>query len=753
MRNVLLALLVPLLSLIQVPVAGAQTGGAIEGRIIAMDGSPAADVRVAALVVPEGPAAAGTTIMAAIVQTDSAGRFSLGPLVAGRYYIAAGSVVYPTYYPGVKAMAQARIVAVTAASPVTGIEFRLAPGPKVSGRVIQEGDAPPPSNQQVNLVGAGRPLQSVTPKSDGSFEFADLVPGKYSIGLSAGWTEQNIVVSDTDLKVELLAPLLFAVSSRVIVEAGAARPELGLSFENVTTQLSSSFYPANGAYSVVLPRGTYRVKPVLRQAGISVKSMTSGSVDLLRDSLVVSGEGTPGVLVTLFATPMVDVPGRVVFSGPAFSPLRFRLAVPNGVGQSIGAGVRDGRFSLTLPAGSHRLSLETPPPGYTVKSMTYGTANLLTSNIVIDPAAIQELTLLLDPDPAARPVKVSGTVSGRLPSEQVSIVVTGKALIQARTGPDGAFELPEVVPGSYTVRVTTDASPRLTSITTLVAPSTGLTNVEFKIPGYRMGAGRLAPVDGEQLRPVFWFNLTESNTSHTMVVHANLSPDGSFRSPLPEGEWRVTVGGLAEGLRVKSLTYGAVDLQRSAVRFSATDTQELQLSLELSGTRFVKVSGRIVGAVQQSATIRLIGRTTAEATLNADGSFEFPRLLPGSYSWGSAYGSALITVPDSDVMDLTIRLVKGRVIRDESAASAGEFYLQANNGAGDNIVYLQSDGSFVLPVVEGAYRLSITTVPNWSPAGLYFKSIRYGEDVIANQMLTVPPGEETRNLQIEVGRR
>jgi hypothetical protein len=157
----------------------------------------------------------------------------------------------------------------------------------------------------------------------------------------------------------------------------------------------------------------------------------------------------------------------------------------------------------------------------------------------------------------------------------------------------------------------------------------------------------------------------------------------------------------------------------------------------------------VIGPLRQSDTLRLTGIATAEARLEPDGTFEFPRVLPGSYSWGYAYGWTRIAVPNKDLTDLTIRSIRGRVVFEDTVALPASLYVQATEAGGASAASVQPNGSFVLIVAEGTYRLTMSAIPT----GMYLKSIRYGDSDVSNQMLTIAPGQETSDLQVVIGRR
>jgi hypothetical protein len=100
--------------------------GTIAGTLKTESAHPAAGVRVGVMVQPENLAdVVGAASLVSIAETDDSGKFRLDNIPPGRYYITAGRVEQPTYFPGALDIAAGRIVTVGANESVSGIDFTL----------------------------------------------------------------------------------------------------------------------------------------------------------------------------------------------------------------------------------------------------------------------------------------------------------------------------------------------------------------------------------------------------------------------------------------------------------------------------------------------------------------------------------------------------------------------------------------------------------------------------------------------------
>jgi len=97
----------------------------VEGVVRASTGRPAAGVRVAAKFTQLPGNKPGSGKLTNLSQTNSEGRFRLEGVPAGRYLIAAGNLDSPTYYPGTVDVLKGTIITVAAGATISGVNFTL----------------------------------------------------------------------------------------------------------------------------------------------------------------------------------------------------------------------------------------------------------------------------------------------------------------------------------------------------------------------------------------------------------------------------------------------------------------------------------------------------------------------------------------------------------------------------------------------------------------------------------------------------
>jgi len=180
--------------------------GSVTGIVRTTLGAPAVNVRVTAL--REEATDNALRAMASLTQTDSSGRYRLDNVPPGRYYIAAGRVDLPTYYPGTLDVTGGTTISITSAGVVSDIDFIVqntsaAPAPAIGvglrGRGTGQGPAAGTGLRGGPAAGANVPVL-VAPQT----------PGVASRSNDAWWTNAAVVarlglIEDQKKKIEAIA--------------------------------------------------------------------------------------------------------------------------------------------------------------------------------------------------------------------------------------------------------------------------------------------------------------------------------------------------------------------------------------------------------------------------------------------------------------------------------------------------------------------------------------------------------------------
>ena len=101
--------------------------GTISGELRLPDGTAAQNFRVGARRIPGTSSDTDRIVVFdSITATDALGRYRLENVPAGQYYIVAGKLTEPTYYPGASVLSGAGTVTIEAGSLLQGIDFGVA---------------------------------------------------------------------------------------------------------------------------------------------------------------------------------------------------------------------------------------------------------------------------------------------------------------------------------------------------------------------------------------------------------------------------------------------------------------------------------------------------------------------------------------------------------------------------------------------------------------------------------------------------
>jgi hypothetical protein len=363
------------LLLAQIPLAPSQTGTAT-GIVRTTSGAPASGVRVAAQALTDSRAGIGEGALVSLTQTDSEGRYKLEAIPPGRYYIQAGLVDSPTYYPGVTTTAGARSIQIIAGAALDRLDFTLAlgTGVRVSGRVpLGSGRA-----SLVRLTGGARGFQANMSqvKPDGTFEFLRVPPGNYTLMATPtnGLPNLPLVVGDKDIDIGVPQGPGVKITGRVGLGPQSVRPanqKVVFTGSTAWAQIEAAVSNDGKFELPIVPAGTYTLRTV------------PGSLSA-QGSLVVADRDIDGVVIPGF----VELTGIVVLQDgqklPALSPALMIQAIPV-KGTTLATAVRsDGSFRFPLVEGEYRISFGKLPEGILVKSIMYGSAEILNSPLKLD---------------------------------------------------------------------------------------------------------------------------------------------------------------------------------------------------------------------------------------------------------------------------------------------------------------------------------------------------------------------------------
>ena len=519
------------------------------------------------------------------------------------------------------------------------------------------------------------PLETLIER-DGSFEIPDVPPGLYRVvspdpglrlivgnrGVSGVEFRASEVRSHYEyymrefntppLQPETDAGRQIELRGRIDVEDGAT--VYGSLLLKSTTGRESiiDFHDATLRGSVA--EGEYTVGLILGE-GYQLRSITYGSVDLRKEPLrIVENSDETLVLVITRTPPMstgessadragvrdtsieqVDVPlakttvhGRILVEGgyplppvaltvrpniDAGPPFVAPYTVRSGVRNSGFVVQRDGRFTVELPEGRHRLRADAYPESvYRVKSIRYGSRNLNQSLLEVDGNDLKELVITFSARSTIRWPKVRGRIDGLdLIPQPIHVVLTSRQKnfrFEAVPKADGTFEFPKIPPDTYTVLT----APRVSAMAPkpLVVADRDVSSLNLEIPARRTVIMRITPERESTQRINLSLSLSPTEAYTILLplalvlrsanewecisdvcsnsferaagepaVLSSLPNDGTYVLALPEGEYRVEAQVLSPEYEVQSITYGSVDLRAEPLRVGLHSLQEIVVNL------------------------------------------------------------------------------------------------------------------------------------------------------------------------------
>ena len=577
----------------QIPVQQVQPG-TVTGRLLSSKGTPEVSVRVAAIPAAEATNKTGTAALVGISLTDSEGRYRLENLPPGRYYIFAGLIDLPSYYPNATTIDRATAIDVDEGTTLSGLDFSMArpssltvAGRMAVPRTMQVGNGWAVTLTPQNRLAVGASLQSNV-SSDGSFEFPRVSPGAYRLASTLrGTTALNLNVVDEDV-LAVVMPLVdcnagVAVSGRLAGTPRSVISSISLTGSPVGCTPSARLEPDGSFTFSNVPEGRYQIQLSPAPLGWSTVPVTVEKTDL---------ENVEVQLPTYTA-----VKGRAAVDGGSAFPRGTRgapvsvQAVRTG-GESVIASVQeDGTFELLLPGGRYRVSVPGVPTGYYLKSMTSGLVDLTIYQLDVGNAPPSDIALTLGflkrPEPPG--VRVTGRLTfaqtGALPSsEGVVLVSSGSRNVAVRESPlapDGSFEFTGVSPGIYNIETFPDNPTALYGI---VVNKTDVTGIEFAVPVLIKVKGGIEWTDSQgaasqPARPNVSVQFTRKE-GNKMLAWGALAQSGAFHFYLPEGDYRFSVSDIPSNFDLGSVTSGDANILEDGLRIrSDSDSLDLRVML------------------------------------------------------------------------------------------------------------------------------------------------------------------------------
>lgn len=483
----------------------------IEGTVAnALNQEPVAQTQIVA--VPAG----GQWKDSRISATDAAGHFSIGGLAPGSYRIFFEHDGFIRTEYGQRAPGKSGVpIEIVASKNISGLTIPLTPTAAIHGQVIN-GSNEPVVNATVKALKPGyregerslQAVQSAHTNDLGEYRLFGLPPGRYFLSVTpipspsieggtlttpsgSGFSIQaiqNILTSGNPIDPRALdnsseptiyfpgtmdpaaaasidlkagtsyrAPDLrtvrtrgFGIRGQFVDDAGqpAAVTSAALTRANSTETVRTNLMTQNRntfEFSGILP-GIYELSAAVQGAnGDKAGNLT----------INVGNENAENLRLVL--NPAVQVKGRILLDGGALpSALRVQLRGTHGVnGVQINPTAADGSFTVTrLVPGDYKLAFSGLPPNLHVRSVRFGTAEVLDSAIHIQSTVSESLEVVLGANTGALDAVVVDR--NNQPSAAAIVVLVPSSsrgrfelYRTATTDTSGRASLTNIAPGSY----------------------------------------------------------------------------------------------------------------------------------------------------------------------------------------------------------------------------------------------------------------------------------------------------------------
>jgi len=432
----------------------------------------------------------------------------------------------------------------------------------------------------------------------------------------------------------------------------------------------------------------------------------------------------------------VEVPERGGLDGLVLE-VRRGAVLEGWITDRRGEPVENARVRVARVAGRSdedgRYRVDGVEPGTRTVEVEHPEFNRLTREVEIDPEWTAADFELVGGWPVAGRVVDEG---GRAIAEARVEIVRQAAREQRRyrelTGEDGAFEIPRVAEGTYSLAVAREGFAARIEPRALRVEGRGVEDLEVVLSAGTTVAGRLLGLEPEQRSRV---RVTAENTEG-LELAGQVDPAGHYRvDDLGPGDWRVR-GRLAGGTREAVVAVSVEPRQRRVER-----DLEFGGGLRLTGVVFFG------GSPLAGARVTLSGYESPArrgVVSDAEGGFEMADLSPGSYRLSVSHQREL-AVHNEDLELSTDRHVRVEV---RTAGIAGRVTTAGGEPVADAMVLVRQrvgerDGSLftVATAPDGGFRLVRLT------AGSFDLTIRKPGFAPWERSLHLEPGEVVAGLE------
>jgi hypothetical protein len=377
-----------------------QAAAAMEGRLVAENGEPAAGVIVSAVRLVYGPYGRRPGVIRQAT-TDDLGRFRVHTMASGDYYLEAApnpwlGLTLPlppdrvgfgrSYFPGTDRLEDARVVSLAPSQELADLDFRVTSVrvASISGTVLDSTGKPPAvSGFRLQRVGAPPADARTVPGRGAEFQLPAVFPGDYWLLATARSTPSaapeyaavRITVNGDDQKdLRIITSKTSTVSGRVEVEGAAGLlANLVVTAAETDFELPSSGSPAPGTPAVpgavgadgsfTLPglfgNRLFRVENLPPNWGL--KSVQLNGVDISDTPVALSVSPQPRTLRIVLTSRTASISGSL--EAPTGGPTSGRMVVFSEDPRRWGVRSRliktvevgaDGRYAVTgLVAGRY----------------------------------------------------------------------------------------------------------------------------------------------------------------------------------------------------------------------------------------------------------------------------------------------------------------------------------------------------------------------------------------------------------------